>query len=112
MGVYSLTVASWFNDKFVTAEVAPADELGTFFEVGSWTWSWMEPWTGTFAFTILCANYSKTFIKKLGLRPYSQFMLQRRTNLILKEFPQYDREAVRGFVKHITSDDIRNPMTK
>lgn len=104
--VYSKTVALWFNNAYVTTDVPPPDDLGTFLEVGAWTWNWMEPWTGTFAFVILCANYSKTFIKKLGLKPYSQMMQSRRINLVSKEFPQYDPLAVEGFVKHIMITDV------
>lgn len=104
--VYSKTAALWFNENYVTTDVPPPDDLGTYLEVGSWTWNWMEPWTGTFAFVILCANYSKTFIKKLGLKPYSQMMQQRRISLVSSEFPQYDPLAVEGFVKHIMVTDV------
>ena len=33
--VFNLTAVEWFNDKFVTAEMPPPEDLETFLEVGS-----------------------------------------------------------------------------
>lgn len=78
--VFSLAVAKPFNEWFVTTDVPPSSELDTFLEasfaqpegegdgvysglahvvvdawqVGSWTWNWMEPPLGTFSFVLLC----------------------------------------------------------
>lgn len=44
--VFDYSTALWFNTAFVTTEVPPAEDLETWLEVGSWTWSWNEPFMG------------------------------------------------------------------
>ena len=44
----------WFNEGFVTTEVAEAKDLETWLEVGSWSWTWMEPPLGQISFFLLC----------------------------------------------------------
>ncbi len=36
--VFDLNTALWFNEYFVTADVAEPADLETWLEVGSWTW--------------------------------------------------------------------------
>merc|ERR1712192_8067 len=55
-GVYSYTFGNFINETFVLAEHAEPDEVDTVWEVGGWTWGWMEPLLGTAAFSILCAQ--------------------------------------------------------
>ena len=60
MGIYSFpvvfdaNVAHWFNNLYVTTDIPEPKDLETMFEVGNWTWGWMEPPLGTISFFILC----------------------------------------------------------
>jgi hypothetical protein len=50
---FHLPTVLWFNDNFVTFEMAGEGELDTWLEVGSWSWNWMEPPLGQASFFIL-----------------------------------------------------------
>lgn len=41
--MFDVNVALWFNENFVTTDVASDEDLETYLEVGAWTWNWMEP---------------------------------------------------------------------
>ena len=49
----------WFNDQFVTTDIPDAVDLETIWEVGSWSWNWMEPPLGQISFFILCLQYAR-----------------------------------------------------
>ena len=52
--VFSRPIAERFNDMCVAGGPPPDDVgLDTWLEVGSWTWSWMEPPLGTISFFLL-----------------------------------------------------------
>ena len=50
---------SWFNKLFVTAEVPPPEDLETMFQIGSWSWNWMEPPLGQISFFLLCLQFAR-----------------------------------------------------
>merc|ERR1719210_2287665 len=41
--VFHRGTAQWFNEYYVTTDVPEPKDLETIWEVGSWTWNWMEP---------------------------------------------------------------------
>lgn len=102
--VFSRRTALWFNEKYVTMDIPPAGELETWLEVGNWTWNWMEPWTGTFSFCILSAQFSKSIIKRLGYKPYFQYMEARRIRQIVNRHPQYNASVLAKFVDILDDD--------
>jgi hypothetical protein len=57
--VFDLNTALWFNEYFVTTDVAEKEDLETALEVGSWTWNWMEPPLGTMSFALLAVQFSR-----------------------------------------------------
>lgn len=75
---FDLTTAEIFNKAFVTADVPEPKDLETMLEVGSWTWNWMEPVMGQVSFFLLCLQFSRAQIEKLGLRPYTEHIKSKR----------------------------------
>lgn len=88
--VFDLSIAEWFNEHFVTTDVPEPQDLETMFEVGSWTWNWMEPALGTVSFFLLCLQYTRAQIQNLGVKPYTEKVKQWRGERLSNAFPQYD----------------------
>jgi len=101
---FGLKTAEWFNKHYVTTEVPEPEDLETIFEVGAWTWNWMEPVMGTFTFVIVCLQMAKAFMKKCGISSYSSVMLRSRIKYMQRSYPQYNPYIVGGFVRAITLD--------
>eukprot|EP00931_Biecheleriopsis_adriatica_P049679 TRINITY_DN28741_c0_g1_i1.p1 TRINITY_DN28741_c0_g1~~TRINITY_DN28741_c0_g1_i1.p1 ORF type:complete len:318 (+),score=57.82 TRINITY_DN28741_c0_g1_i1:115-1068(+) len=70
-------------------------------QIGTWTWSWMEPMIGTASFVILCSQVARAQMWKLNMRPYTEQMLRARADRLAGQFPQYDRGIVRAWAKHL-----------
>jgi len=80
----------WFNEKFVTAEVPEIADLETILEVGSFSWSWMEPIIGQASFIFLVLQFVRSQAINLGLKPYGHKILGVRSKRMCKKYPQYD----------------------
>jgi len=80
----------WFNEKFVTAEVPEIADLETILEVGSFSWSWMEPIIGQASFIFLVLQFVRSQAINLGLKPYGHKVLGVRSKRMCKKYPQYD----------------------
>ena len=52
--VFHFDTCYWFNHFYVTTDIPPPEDLETMYEVGNWSWNWMEPPLGTISFFILC----------------------------------------------------------
>jgi len=76
-------------------------------QVGTWTWSWMEPMIGTASFVILCAQFARSQAWKLNMRPYTEAMQRWRADRLAAHYPQYDKAAVRAWAKHLPMVDHR-----
>ncbi|CAE8586396.1 unnamed protein product [Polarella glacialis] len=70
-------------------------------QVGTWTWSWMEPMIGTASFVLLCCQFTRAQVLKMNMKPYGEYVLQWRANRVAAKFPQYDRSMVRAWAKHM-----------
>lgn len=70
-------------------------------QVGTWTWSWMEPMIGVASFVILCSQFARGQMWKLNMRPYTENMLRGRANRLAGMHPQYDNGVVRAWAKHL-----------
>lgn len=92
--VFDLTTAKWFNELYVTTDVPEAVDLETWLEVGSWTWNWMEPPLGTLSFMLLCLQFTRSQIQNLGLKPYTEMVIQQRADKLADKFPKYDRDII------------------
>jgi len=97
--VFDLDTALWFNEHFVTADVAEDKDLETWLEVGGWTWNWMEPVLGTASFVLLAAQFARAQLHNLGLRPFTSWMRHRRGEKLVEAFPQYDKNLLIAYGK-------------
>lgn len=70
-------------------------------QVGTWTWSWMEPMIGTASFALLCCQFGRVQVAKMNMKPYGLSILQWRANRLAREFPDYDRSIVRAWAKRM-----------
>ena len=91
--VFELNTVNWFNDKFVTAEMPPLEDLERMLEVGSASWSWMEPILGQISFFLLCMQFARSQLQNLGVRPYFNWQRNMRADYLVSQFPQYDAEV-------------------
>jgi len=88
--VFQKETVLWFNDKFVTAEVPESADLETILEVGSFSWSWMEPIIGQASFIFLVLQFVRSQAINLGLKPYGHKILGVRSKRMRKKYPQYE----------------------
>jgi len=102
---FHLPTVLWFNDAFVTFEMAGEGELDTWLEVGSWAWNWMEPPLGQLSFFILTAQLCSSMMVVLGLAPYGDWMRDRRATRLVSIYPQYNQRVLADFARTQT---IRN----
>ena len=96
---FHLDTALWFNEHFVTAEVASGEDLETMLEVGSWTWNWMEPPLGQISFFILCLQLARDQGANIGKKSFVEILKARRANSVANKFPSYNRKIVEDFAE-------------
>ena len=61
--VFHKDTAVWFNQTFVHEELP--DDLSNFWQVGEWTWGWMEPALGTLSFTLLSMQLTRQYMLRM-----------------------------------------------
>lgn len=93
-------LVSYFNEHCVTAPL-PDVTPDSILEVGSWAWTWIEPMSGTFCFLMLCMSLNRSLMKRAGINPYPNYMLERRIQYIKKKYPKYDDGVLRKYVKQV-----------
>lgn len=86
--VFDLNTVEWFNEKFVTTELPPVQDLETWLEVGSASWGWMEPVLGHMSFFLLTMQFARSQLQNLGIRPYSNWLRHRRAARLVQSYPQ------------------------
>jgi len=97
--VFHKQTALWFNDAFVTTDVPPPEDMQTFYEVGSWTWGWMEPPLGTLSFVILALQLVRAQMENMDLKLYTDWVKQRRSNRLQAAFPRYNPDFVCDYAR-------------
>lgn len=97
--VFHRDTAIWCNNNFVCIEQPPIEELQTMWQVGGWTWSWMEPALGTASFVLLAMQLVRAQMGKINLKPYTEYIQSRRADRLADIYPQYNRDIVRDFAK-------------
>ena len=95
--IFDLTTATMFNDAFVTTDAPDQKDLETYLEVGSWTWGWMEPIIGQISFVLLSLQFARNQALNLGIKPYGDWVRNRRANYLVHKYPQYDEVFVRWY---------------
>jgi len=95
--VFSKSCALWFNQRFVTTDVPPPEDLETFWEVGSWTWNWMEPALGTGSFMLLCVQLFRAQLVNMNYEPWTAAIRTKRAEHLCAAYPQYTDDIVWDF---------------
>lgn len=96
---FNLTAVEWFNERFVTSELPPPQDLETWLEVGSASWGWMEPVLGQISFFLLSMQFARSQLQNLGIRPYHNWQTERRAARLVQKYPQYDVEFLMNYSK-------------
>jgi len=96
---FSRSTTLWFNDKFVTTDVAEPKDLETWLEVGSWSWNWMEPPLGQMSFVLLCCAFARNQMMNIGIKPYTDWWMDQRSKRLEARFPQYNGDIMHDFAK-------------
>jgi len=99
--VFHEKTARWFNDKFVTADPPEIGDADTFLEIGSWAWGWMEPPLGTISFFILCVQFAREKRLEVGVKPFTQRIVEYQCNQLASSYPQYDTQVVKAYAESI-----------
>lgn len=82
---------------YVTTDIPEPKDLETVLECGSWTWNWMEPPLGQISFALLCLQFGRAQMQNMGIRPYTDMVLQRRAESLSAKFPQYDSKIIQAY---------------
>ncbi|KAH8072992.1 ATP-binding cassette sub-family A [Aureococcus anophagefferens] len=98
---FDLHTTLWFNEGYVTTDVPEAKDLETWLEVGSWSWNWMEPPLGQASFFLLCLQYSRDQMKNIGMKPYTEWLKERRAAKLVDQFPTYNKIIVADFSRSL-----------
>ena len=97
--LYFVVQALWFNKQYVTMDIPPDSDLDTWLEVGSWTWSWMEPVMGTASFVLLALQFSRAQMINISLRPFTGYIKRRRLDTVQANHTQYEGVILRDFLR-------------
>ena len=97
--MFDLNTVQWFNERFVTSELPPPEDLETWLEVGSASWGWMEPVLGHISFFLLSMQFARSQLQNLGIRPYFNWQRERRAARLVFKYPRYDREFLINYSK-------------
>jgi hypothetical protein len=95
--VFDVNTALWFDENYVTTDVPPPEDLETMLEVGSWTWGWMEPPMGQLSFFFLCMAWARNQMINIQVKPYTDWMMNKRALSLAAKFSQYDDDIVKDF---------------
>jgi len=102
--VFSGPIAYWYALQVAGEDlpdgVKDVNDL-TVNQVGSWTWTWMEPMIGTASFVLLCCQFGRAQAGKMNMKSYGEIILQWRADRLSAKFPNYDRSMVRAWGKHM-----------
>mmetsp|Transcript_3192 Transcript_3192/g.3603 ORF Transcript_3192/g.3603 Transcript_3192/m.3603 type:complete len:257 (+) Transcript_3192:116-886(+) len=98
--VFHQPTVFWFAKTVVELsdeEIPDPKELETFWQVGSFSWEYMEPMLGTLSFVLLGLQFMRAQMQHIQLTPYSDFIQQWRANRLAEQYPQYSRRIVMEF---------------
>eukprot|EP00392_Amoebophrya_sp_AT5.2_P010657 g10722.t1 len=98
----------WFNQNFVTADVPEPKDLETWLEVGSFAWNWMEPAIGQLSFMFLVAQYMRSQLLNLGLKPYTGMLINYRCSRAVERYPELSETILTDYATTISWEGRRN----
>jgi len=113
VSIYSALIAGWaslplvfheqtavlFNEYLVHGDALEADVTRTCFNIGTWTWGWMEPQLGTVSFFLLCVQFAREQAMELGIRPFTDRRKKAMGTALVAKFPQYNPKLVRAYAE-------------
>ncbi|CAE8589107.1 unnamed protein product [Polarella glacialis] len=97
--IFHLPTVELFNRHFVTSDVPEPKDLETFWEIGAWSWNWMEPVLGTASFVLLTMQFTRNLMVSIDMQPWTSRMRSYRADQLAAKYPQYNRNILRDFVK-------------
>ncbi len=95
--IFHLDTILFFNERFITADVPDHKDLETMIEVGSWSWNLLQPIFGQISFVLLALQFARNQALNLGIKPYGDWMKNKRANYLVSVYPQYDEVFVRWY---------------
>ncbi|KAJ3224398.1 hypothetical protein HK099_008503 [Clydaea vesicula] len=97
--VFQKDSAVWFNEIFVTKDLPAMEDFETCFEVGAFTWNYMDPILESVLFIFICLHFARAQLKNIGIVPntFLHFFKRRRSARLCKEYPQYDASILQDF---------------
>jgi len=102
--VFYKPIALWYGLSIAMEDlpqgVESIDDLTTN-QVGTWTWSWMEPMLGTASFLLLCCQFSRAQAKNMQMKPFTEMVGSWRATRLANAYGAYDRSIVRAWGKHM-----------
>jgi hypothetical protein len=97
--VYEKHTAELMNYLFVNSDVPEPGEMNNMWDVGSWSWEWMEPLMGTAATAILFVQLARGVCEDLEIPVYHQRVRIMIGGKLASQYPQYDKDIIKNFVK-------------
>ena len=97
--VFHKETVVWFAENVVLLPPSeiPVEDLTTFWSVGSFAWGWAEPLLGTLSFVLLAAQLMRANMQHIGLSPFTDALIVKRADRLVRLYPKYDRNVVREF---------------
>jgi len=100
--VFHPSTANWYGSRIAGEELPEGtDSVAdlTINQVGTWTWSWMEPMIGTASFVLLCAQFVRAQLLRINMKTFLAIMESRKGARVAAKFPQYDQSMIRVWAK-------------
>jgi hypothetical protein len=112
--VFVKPTALWYGRCVANEDLPESVEIDdmTNFQVGTWTWAWMEPMIGTASFVLICCQFIRISCKPLNMKTYMDLVLSYRAHRIAVKFPKYDRSMVRAYSKHVPKFNFIRAVTE
>jgi len=86
--LYPLLTISYFLPWFGVVALFPISEVGT------WTWTWMEPMIGTASFVLLSFQLIRSHMQRIDLKPFGRYSEIQGAGIIwLEKSREREREA-------------------
>jgi len=100
--VFHPSTADWYGTNIAGEELPEGtDSVSdlTINQVGTWTWSWMEPMIGTASFVLLCAQFVRAQLIRINMKTFLAIMESRKADRVAQQFHQYDKSMIRTWAK-------------
>lgn len=104
MMVFHSDIAFWYAKNVVGEHLPEGIETikgMTTNQVGTWTWSWMEPMIGVASFILLCLQFARVQTVKMNMKPYTETMMAFKARRLTNKFPQYDQSILKPWARSI-----------